>query len=113
MTRLAALALTAALLAGPAAAEGMQIFPNGARPSVKGPEANFTGAVRVDPLFSGPDQSRVSAGQVAFEPGARSAWHSHPAGQVLIVTSGTGWVQEWGGRKSEISPATWSGRPRA
>lgn len=104
MTRLAATTLTFALLAGPAAAEGMQVFPNGSRPSVKGPEANFTGAVRVDPLFTAPEQGRISAGQVTFEPGARSAWHTHPAGQVLIVTSGTGWVQEWNGRKREIKP---------
>lgn len=85
-------------------AEGMQVFPNGSRPSVKGPEANFTGAVRVDPQFAEPGQSRMSAGHVTFEPGARSAWHSHPAGQILIVTYGSGWVQEWNGGKREIKP---------
>lgn len=100
--RRAAATLAIALLAVPAAAEGMQVFPNGSRPSVKGPEANFTGAVRVDPQFGDPGRSRLSAGHVTFEPGARSAWHTHPAGQVLIVTSGTGWVQEWNGRKREI-----------
>ncbi len=102
--RLAATTLAITLVAGPASAESMQIFANGSRPSAKGPEANFTGAVRVDPQFGAPDQSRLSAGHVTFEPGARSAWHTHPAGQVLIVTSGTGWVQEWNGRKREIKP---------
>jgi quercetin dioxygenase-like cupin family protein len=105
MARRAALALTlAGLTAGPAAAESMQVFPNGSRPTVRGPAANFTGAVRVDPQFGALDQSRVSAGHVMFEPGARSAWHTHPAGQILIVTSGTGWVQEWNGQKREIKP---------
>jgi quercetin dioxygenase-like cupin family protein len=98
-----AIALTLAA-AGPAAAQGMQVFPNGSRPSVKGPEANFTGSVRVDPQFGAPDQTPLSAGHVTFEPGARSAWHSHPAGQILIVTSGAGWVQEWNGQKREIKP---------
>ena len=79
----------------------MRVYPNGSRPSLKGPEANFTGSVRVDPRFAQPD-SRLSAGHVSFEPGARSAWHTHPAGQVLIVTSGTGWVQEWDGRKRVV-----------
>ena len=58
----------------------------------------------MDPQFGALDQSRVSAGHVMFEPGARSAWHTHPAGQILIVTSGTGWVQEWNGQKREIKP---------
>lgn len=95
-----ALALLAAV---PASAEGMRIFPNGSRPSQKGPEDTFTGPVRVDPQFAAPG-SRVTAGHVTFEPGARSAWHTHPAGQVLIVTSGTGWVQEAGGEKHAIKP---------
>jgi quercetin dioxygenase-like cupin family protein len=60
--------------------------------------------VRVDPLFAAVEPSRVSGGHVTFEPGARSAWHTHPAGQILIVTSGLGWVQEWGGPKQEIRP---------
>lgn len=100
------LAVTAAVLcfACGAAAQGMQVFPNGSRPSAKGPEANFTGSVRVDPQFAAPDQTPLSAGHVTFEPGARSAWHTHPAGQLLVVTSGTGWVQEWNGRKREIKP---------
>jgi quercetin dioxygenase-like cupin family protein len=64
----------------------------------------FTGSVRVDPLFAATDQTRVTVGHVTFEPGARTAWHTHPAGQILIVTSGTGWVQEWGSEKQEIKP---------
>lgn len=100
-----ALAATLALAgcAAPAAAESMRIYPNGSRPSARGPEATFTGPVRVDPQFASPE-SRVSAGHVTFEPGSRSAWHTHPAGQVLIVTSGTGWVQEANGPKREIKP---------
>jgi quercetin dioxygenase-like cupin family protein len=95
--------LTLATLALPAAAEDMTIFPNGSRPSLKGAEANFTGAARVDMQFASP-QSRTTARHVTFEPGSRSAWHTHPAGQVLIVTSSSGWVQEEGGQKREIKP---------
>ena len=62
----------------------------------------FTGAVRVQELFPADDPSRTSGGIVTFEPGARSAWHTHPLGQVLIVTDGTGWVQQWGGPIQEI-----------
>ena len=57
----------------------------------------FSGAVRVQALFAPQGQSRTSGGQVTFQPGARSAWHTHPLGQILIVTDGTGWVQQWGG----------------
>jgi quercetin dioxygenase-like cupin family protein len=99
--------LLATLLLGatafPAHADEMKFFPNGSRPSAKGPEAVFTGTVRVDPQLAAPD-SPLSAGHVSFEPGARSAWHTHPAGQLLIVTSGTGWIQEVGGQKREIKP---------
>lgn len=62
----------------------------------------FTGAVSVQALFAPEGQSRTSGGQVTFEPGARSAWHTHPLGQILIVTDGTGWVQEWGGPIREM-----------
>ncbi len=93
-----------AALAGPAAAESMKIFPNGTRSSARGPAATFTGAVRVDPQFAAPEQTPLSAGHVTFEPGARSAWHTHPAGQILIVSSGAGWMQEWNGPKREIKP---------
>ena len=85
-------------------AESTKISPNGSRPSAKGPAEYFTGSVTVDPLFGANEHTAASGAVVTFEPGARSAWHTHPAGQVLIVTSGTGWVQEEGGRKREIKP---------
>ena len=80
----------------------VQIHRVGSRPSAKGPDAYFTGAARVDPLFEPTEPGRVSAALVTFEPGARSAWHTHPLGQHLIVTSGRGWTQCWGGPKKEI-----------
>jgi quercetin dioxygenase-like cupin family protein len=82
----------------------MDIKRNGSRPSGKGPEAYFTGTVRVDPVFQVGDPARVSGGHVTFEPGARSAWHTHPLGQTLIVTSGLGWAQTEGGPIEEIRP---------
>jgi quercetin dioxygenase-like cupin family protein len=92
------------LATAPASAESTQISPNGSRPSAKGAAQYFTGSVIVDPLYAANDSTSSSGGVVTFEPGARSAWHTHPAGQVLIVTSGTGWVQEEGGQKREIKP---------
>jgi len=74
----------------------------GSQASSKDPAANFTGAVRVDPLFQPKEPSRTAAAYVTFEPGARSAWHTHPAGQTLVVTSGVGRVQRWGGKVEEI-----------
>jgi len=82
----------------------MDIKRNGSRPSGKGPEAWFTGTVRVDPMFQVGEPARVSGGHVTFEPGARTAWHTHPLGQTLIVTSGLGWVQSEGGSIEEIRP---------
>ena len=82
----------------------MQITRGGSRPSAKGPAEYFTGAVRVDPMFQAGDPPRVSGGNVTFEPGARSAWHAHPMGQILIVTAGVGRVQRWGGPIQEIRP---------
>jgi len=82
----------------------MEIKRSGSQPSGKGPAEYFTGSVRVDPLFQAPDPARVSGAHVTFEPGARTAWHSHPLGQTLIVTSGLGWVQRWGGPIEEIGP---------
>jgi quercetin dioxygenase-like cupin family protein len=82
----------------------MDIKRNGSRPSGKGPEAWFTGTVRVDPMFQVGDPARLSGGQVTFEPGARTMWHTHPLGQTLIVTSGLGWVQCEGGPIEEIRP---------
>jgi quercetin dioxygenase-like cupin family protein len=74
----------------------------GSQPSAKGSAEYFTGAVRVDPMFPATAPSRVSGGHVTFEPGARSAWHTHPVGQTLVITLGLGWVQQWGGPKQEV-----------
>ena len=82
----------------------MDIKRNGTRPSGKGPADYFTGSVRVDRLFEAPDPARVRGASVAFEPGARTAWHTHPLGQTLIVTAGYGRVQKWGGPIEEIRP---------
>lgn len=82
----------------------MEIKRAGSRPSAKGPSDWFTGTVRVDPLFEAPGPARASGASVTFEPGARTAWHTHPLGQTLIVTSGAGRVQKWGGPVEEIRP---------
>jgi quercetin dioxygenase-like cupin family protein len=82
----------------------MEIKRNGAQPSGKGPADWFTGTVRIDPLIQPRDPSRVGGASVTFEPGARTAWHTHPLGQTLIVTAGCGWVQVWGGPVEEIRP---------
>lgn len=82
----------------------MTIGRAGTQASAKGPSTNFTGAVRVDPLFQPQAPTRASAAYVTFEPGARSAWHSHPLGQTLVVTAGIGRVQQWGGAVQEIRP---------
>jgi quercetin dioxygenase-like cupin family protein len=82
----------------------MQITRAGSQPSRKGPSENFTGEVRVDPVFPVREPGRASAGHVTFEPGARSAWHTHPLGQTLIITSGLGWVQREGGPIEEVRP---------
>jgi quercetin dioxygenase-like cupin family protein len=76
----------------------------GSQPSAIGPAEYFTGTVRIDPLFEAPDPARARGASVTFEPGARSAWHTHPLGQTLIVTSGCGWVQSEGGPKMAIRP---------
>ena len=82
----------------------MEITRIGSRPSSKGPEDWFTGSVRIDPLFQPNDARRAAAATVTFEPGARTAWHTHPLGQTLIITSGCGWVQREGGAVEEIHP---------
>lgn len=80
----------------------MNIQRCGSRPSAKGSAEWFTGAVRVDPLLDAPEPARVAGASVTFEPGARTAWHTHPLGQTLIVTVGCGWVQRWGGVREDI-----------
>ena len=82
----------------------MEIKRSGSQPSGKGPAEYFTGTVRVDPLFNPPAPARVVSASVTFEPGARTAWHTHPLGQNLIVTAGRGRVQRWGGPVEEIRP---------
>lgn len=82
----------------------MNITRNGSRPSAEGPKDYFTGTVRVDPIFQIGDPIRLNSASVTFEPGARTAWHTHPLGQTLIVTSGLGWVQTEGGPTEEIRP---------
>jgi quercetin dioxygenase-like cupin family protein len=82
----------------------MNITRSGSQASGKGSAENFTGAVRIDPLFQAPDPARASGSSVTFEPGARTLWHTHPLGQTLIVTAGSGRVQRWGGPIEEIHP---------
>lgn len=82
----------------------MQITKTGSRPSAKGPEDWFTGSVRIDPLFDANEARRGAAASVTFEQGARTAWHTHPLGQTLIVTAGCGWIQKDGGPIEEVHP---------
>ena len=101
------MAASASAQTGPTAVEQQQaitIARRGSQPSQTGPAENFTGSVRVDPLFQPTGPSRALGASVTFEPGARTAWHTHPLGQTLIVTSGVGRVQQWGGPVDEIRP---------
>jgi quercetin dioxygenase-like cupin family protein len=82
----------------------MDIKRSGSQPSGKGSADYFTGAVRIDPMFQAPHPARVVGASVTFEPGARTAWHTHPLGQTLIVTAGCGWAQRDGGPVEEIRP---------
>ncbi len=82
----------------------MNIQRVGSQPSNKGPADWFTGTVRIDSPFKGAEPSRVTGATVSFEPGARTAWHTHPLGQTLLVLSGCGWVQRWDGPVEEIRP---------
>ncbi|MFL9911821.1 (R)-mandelonitrile lyase [Paraburkholderia sp. RL17-337-BIB-A] len=82
----------------------MDIKKCGSQPSQRGPDGYFTGTVRIDAPFAGTPPSRVGGATVTFEPGARTAWHTHPLGQTLLVTSGIGWVQREGGETEEIRP---------
>lgn len=82
----------------------MKIIYNGSQASLVGSDDYFTGRVRIDGLFQTEDPARVGGATVTFEPGARTAWHTHPLGQTLIVTQGRGWVQELGKEIQEINP---------
>jgi len=88
--------------AEPRGGEQQVIGKAGVQATSKGPVANFSGEVEVGPLLAASGSSRFSAGQVTFPAGARSAWHTHPAGQYLVVTAGSGWTQEWGGKPVAI-----------
>ena len=92
------------LAAASAAAQRIVITPSGSRPTIHGPAQAYTGTAVADTLIAPNDASHVMAVTITFEPGARTAWHSHPAGQYLIITSGVGWVQERGGKKREVHP---------
>lgn len=95
------LGLSTALATEP---QKITVTPIGSQPSTEGPEQNFTGSVRVDSRFQAANPARVGGGIVTFEPGARTAWHSHPLGQTLIVSTGVGRVQQWGNPVQEIRP---------
>lgn len=82
----------------------MVIKRSGSEPSSKGLPEYFTGPVRIDPLFQAEEPSRIVVANVTFEPGARTAWHTHPLGQTLIITAGCGWVQRWGDPIEEVRP---------
>ncbi|MGF6848947.1 quercetin dioxygenase-like cupin family protein [Chitinophaga sp. W3I9] len=82
----------------------MEITRIASKPSAKGPADWFTGAVRIDPLFDANNARRAAAATVTFEPGARTAWHTHPLGQTIIITAGLGWVQREGGPVEEVRP---------
>lgn len=82
----------------------MEITRVGSIPSAKGPEDWFTGSVRIDTLFNPNDARRAAAAMVTFEPGARTAWHTHPLGQTLLITSGIGWVQKENDNIEEVHP---------
>jgi len=80
----------------------MEIRRNGSTAPTKGSAENFTGEVRILPLFQAPGEGKFAGASVSFEPGARTAWHTHPCGQTLIVTAGIGWTQCWGEARHEI-----------
>jgi quercetin dioxygenase-like cupin family protein len=99
LATVAPLAIAKAVPAG-----GIQVSPEKTRPATPGPDTTFTGEVSVKPLFDANELRTFGAAEVSFTPCSRTAWHTHPGGQTLIVTSGTGWVQEWGGDKQRINP---------
>src|SRR5260221_12959203 len=104
--KLLVVTIASLLLAGSTFAQTGQlvILRAGSQPSAQGPAERFTGAVRVDPLFPARNPGRTTGGSVTFEPGARSAWHTHPLGQILVVTAGIRRVPEWGGSGEEMRP---------
>jgi quercetin dioxygenase-like cupin family protein len=101
---LAAAAVSAASIGSPASADTIEIRHNGETPALIGAPNNFTGHAVINPMYPPNDFTRANVGLVDFSPGARTTWHSHPAGQMLIVTAGMGWVQEEGKQRSVIEP---------
>jgi quercetin dioxygenase-like cupin family protein len=102
MKKLTAMVYAAALCIAARAEEQIEITPIDARATIRGPEQAYTGAAIAEVLFGAKASSPLTAVEVTFEPGAHTAWHDHPAGQYLVVTSGVGWVQQRGGAKREI-----------
>ena len=102
MKRLTAIVSAATLCVAAGAEEQIEITPIEARATIRGPEQAYTGAAIAEVLFGATASSRLTAVEVTFEPGGHTAWHNHPAGQYLVVTSGVGWVQQRGGEKREI-----------
>ena len=102
MKKLAVISFAAALSIAAAAEEQIEITSLEARTTIRGPERAYTGAAIAEVLFGATASSSLTAVEVTFEPGAHTAWHNHPAGQYLVVTSGIGWVQQRGGEKREI-----------
>ena len=103
-TVIAAMALPFVRASAATSGGEMEIKRSGSQPSAKGPAEWFTGTVRIDPLLDAPSPARANGASVTFEPGARTAWHTHPLGQTLIVMSGVGRAQRWGGPIEEIRP---------
>ncbi|WP_432695189.1 (R)-mandelonitrile lyase [Marinobacterium sp. YM272] len=104
MTGLRALTLATAIISTGAFAEGMEISKNGTRDTFMGPADKFTGTAYIEMVFPNNEPFMVNSGKVTFMPGARSNWHTHPAGQMLVVTDGKGWVQEEGKEKVVMEP---------
>lgn len=90
------------IISGALLAQNVTVSRSGSQPSSQGDARYFTGSVRVEMLLPAAEPSRLSGARVTFEPGARTAWHTHPLGQTLVVTQGAGWVQQWGGPVQEM-----------
>lgn len=102
MRVLTAAAVSLVVFASNQGSQPITITRSGSQPTINGPRENFTGTARIVRLIRPNDPARTSVSNVTFEPGGRTAWHTHPLGQILVVTTGTGWVQGWGGRVEEI-----------
>lgn len=104
MKRLSIAALSLVAATGSALSQEIRITPNGSTPSVVGAPNNFAGQAIIEPLVPATDETHATTGLVTFAPGARTAWHTHPAGQTLIVTSGKGWIQAEGQPRRDLNP---------